>query len=168
MPWRQTPSRKKKDVVFTAVTTSAYQDQLNAGFSKVCDIFKVRSIESLKYVREFYTSVCYCDDISTPQNVKQPHGRALANESYHGFQTFIRQSEGLATRDYTYPNPKPTPFQKFKYSIYCCTVWQTLCYSDVRMPKTRPLTAVWLQSDAVVKSVFQKSISAPLIKYESK
>ncbi len=53
MPWRQTPSRKKKAAVFTTVT-SACQDQLNAGFSK-CEIFKVHSIESLKYVREFYT-----------------------------------------------------------------------------------------------------------------
>ncbi len=38
--------------MFTNVTTNAYQDQLNAGFSKVCEIFKVRSIETLKYVRE--------------------------------------------------------------------------------------------------------------------
>ncbi len=38
------PSRKKKAVVFTTVTTSAYQDQINAGFSKVCEIFKVRGI----------------------------------------------------------------------------------------------------------------------------
>ncbi len=52
-----------------SVTTNAYQDQLNAGFSKVCEIFKVRGIESLKYVREFYTPVCYCGDISTPRNV---------------------------------------------------------------------------------------------------
>ncbi len=42
MPWCQTPSRKKKAVVFTNVTTNAYQDQLHAGFSKVCEIFKVR------------------------------------------------------------------------------------------------------------------------------
>ncbi len=48
MPWRQTPSRKKKAVVFTNVTTNAYQGQLNAGFSKVWEIFKVRGIESLK------------------------------------------------------------------------------------------------------------------------
>ncbi len=110
----QTPSRKKKAVMFTNVTTNAYQDQINAGFSKVCEIFKVRGIESLKYVQEFYTPVCYCGDISTPRNVtlietncdwlldmsvKWPHGRALANESYHGFQTFSRQSEGLSTRD---------------------------------------------------------------------
>ncbi len=40
MPWRQTPSRKKKAVVFTNVTANTYQDQLNAGFSKVCEIFK--------------------------------------------------------------------------------------------------------------------------------
>ncbi len=57
MPWRQTPSRKKKAVVFTNVTTNAYQGQLNAGFSKVCEIFKVRGIESLKYVQEFHTPV---------------------------------------------------------------------------------------------------------------
>ncbi len=90
------PPRKKKAVVFTTVTTSAYQDQLNTGFSKVCEIFKVLGIESLKYVREFYTPVCYCDDISTPLNMtrhKTKHdwllylsviwllGRALANES---------------------------------------------------------------------------------------
>ncbi len=104
MPWRQTPSRKKKVVVFTTVTTNAYQGQLNAGFSKVGEIFKVRGIESLKYIREFYTPVCYCDDIFTHRNVtlnetncdwlfdmsiKRPHGRALANESYHRFQTLF-------------------------------------------------------------------------------
>ncbi len=115
MPWRQTPSRKKKAVVFTNVTTIVYQDQLNAGFSKVCEIFKVHGIESLKYVREFHTPVCYCGDISTHRNVtlnetncdwlldmlvKRPHGRPLTNESYHTFQTFRRQSESLATRDY--------------------------------------------------------------------
>ncbi len=107
MPWHQTPSRKKKAVLFTTVTKSAYQDQLHAGFSKVCEIFKVRGIESLKYV-----SVCYCGDISTHRNVtlnetncdwlfdmsvKRPHGRALANKCCHTFQTFSRQSEGLAT-----------------------------------------------------------------------
>ncbi len=47
MLWRQTPSQNKA-VVFTTVTADAYQDQLNAGFSKVCEIFKVRGIESLK------------------------------------------------------------------------------------------------------------------------
>ncbi len=71
MPWCQTPSRKKKAVVFTNGTTNAYQGQLNAGFSKVCEIFKVCGIESLKYVQEFHTlgPVCYCGDISTPRNV---------------------------------------------------------------------------------------------------
>ncbi len=113
-PWRQTPSRKKKAIMFTTVTTSACHDQLNDTFSRVCEIFKVHGIESLKYVREFHTPVCYCGDISMPQNVtlnemncdwlfdmsvKRPHGRALANESCHGFQTFSRPSEGLATRD---------------------------------------------------------------------
>ncbi len=33
---------------------NAYQGQLKAGFSKVCEIFKVRGIESLKYIREFH------------------------------------------------------------------------------------------------------------------
>ncbi len=81
----------------------------------ICEIFKVCGIESLKYVREFYTPVCYWCNISTPRNVtlnetncdwlfdmsvKRPHGRALANESCHGFQTFSSQSESLATRDY--------------------------------------------------------------------
>ncbi len=62
-------TRKKKAVVFTTVTTSACQDQLNAEFSKVREIFKVCDIVSLKYVREFYTPVCYCGDIHTPRNV---------------------------------------------------------------------------------------------------
>ncbi len=87
-------------------STNAYQDQINAGFSKVCEIFKVCGIESLKYVREYYTLVCYCGDISTPRNVtlnetncdwlfdmsvKQPHGRALANKTCCRFQTLSRQ-----------------------------------------------------------------------------
>ncbi len=42
MPWRQTPSQKKKAVVFTMVKTSACRDQLNAEFSKVCEKCKVR------------------------------------------------------------------------------------------------------------------------------
>ncbi len=63
------PSRKKKAVVFTNVTTNAYQGQLNSGFSKVCEIFKVRGIESLKYIREIYTPVCYYGDLSTHRNV---------------------------------------------------------------------------------------------------
>ncbi len=82
---------------------------------KVCEICKVRSIESLKYIRQFHTPVCYCGDISTPRNVtlnetnydwlfdmsvKQPHGQALANKTCHLFQTFSCQFEGLATRDY--------------------------------------------------------------------
>ncbi len=111
MPWRQTPSRKKKAVVFTNVTANAYQGRMNAGFSKECEIFQIFTIESLKYIREFHTPVCYCGEISTPQNValnetncdwlfdmsvKRAHGRALTNECSHIFKTFSRQSEGLA------------------------------------------------------------------------
>ncbi len=112
MPWCQTPSRKKKAVVFTIVTTNTYQGRLNAGLSKVCDLFKVCARESLQYIRKFHTQVCYCGDISTPQKVTLnetncdcffdmgvPHGRALTNKCSHIFQTFSRQSEGLATRD---------------------------------------------------------------------
>ncbi len=86
--------------------------QLNTGFSKVCEIFKVHVIESLKYVREFYTPVCYCGDIFTPLNMTRhktkrprplewprPLGRALAIQSGQSSKTFSRQSEGLATRD---------------------------------------------------------------------
>ncbi len=40
--------KKKKAVVFTTVTTRAYQDQLNTGFSKVCEICEVCGIESSK------------------------------------------------------------------------------------------------------------------------
>ncbi len=99
-PWRQTPSRKKKAVVFTTVTTDAYQDQLNAGFSKECE-------NTLKYIREFHRPVSYKCDISTPwyvtlnetdcdwlcdTSVKRPHGWTLVNESCHLFQTFSHQS----------------------------------------------------------------------------
>ncbi len=58
MPWRQTPSLKNKAIVFTTATVRAYLDHLNARFSKVCEMCKVRSIDSLKYVQEFYTPVC--------------------------------------------------------------------------------------------------------------
>ncbi len=67
MPWRQTPSRKKKAVVFTNVTINAYQGQLNAGFLKVCEIFKVRGIESLKYIREFHTRLVLWWHFHTPK-----------------------------------------------------------------------------------------------------
>ncbi len=112
-PWCQIPSQKKKAVMFTTVMINAYRNQINTVFSQVCEIFKVCVIESLKHVREFFTPVCYCDDISMPRNmtlnetncdwlcdmsVKQPHGQALANESYHRFQAFCCQSEGLAMR----------------------------------------------------------------------
>ncbi len=59
MPWCQTPSRKKKAFVFTNVTANAYQSRLNAGFPKVCEIFKVCAIESLNYIREFHTPLLW-------------------------------------------------------------------------------------------------------------
>ncbi len=98
MPWRQTPSRKKKAVVFTTVTTDAYQDQLNAGVSKVCEIFKVHGIESAIVATFPRLKKTNCDCF-LDMSVKRPHGRALTNECSHIFQTFSRQSEGLAMRD---------------------------------------------------------------------
>ncbi len=55
MSWRQTPSRKKKAVVFTNVTANAYQHRLNAGFSKVCEIF---SHTCLLLWRHFHVPKC--------------------------------------------------------------------------------------------------------------
>ncbi len=45
-----TPNSLTKAVVFSTVTTNAYQHQINTGFSKPCETFKVCGIESLKYV----------------------------------------------------------------------------------------------------------------------
>ncbi len=59
-------SSRKKAVAFTTVTMSSYQDQINAEFSKVCEIVKVCSIDSLIYIQEFNTPVCYCGEISMP------------------------------------------------------------------------------------------------------
>ncbi len=85
------------------------EERRRVNISKVCDI------ESLKYVQEFYTQVCYCGDISTPLNMTRhktkrdwllymsviwPLGRGLAIQSGQSSQTFNRQSEGLAMRDY--------------------------------------------------------------------
>ncbi len=67
IPWHQIPSRKEKAVMFTNVTADAYQSQLNAGFLKVCEIFKVRGIKYLKYIQEFNTPVCYCGDFPRPE-----------------------------------------------------------------------------------------------------
>ncbi len=41
--------------VYKCDEKNAYHDQVNAGFSKVCEKFKVRAMESLKYFQEFYT-----------------------------------------------------------------------------------------------------------------
>ncbi len=94
------PHERRKPSCLQMWRLNAYQGQLNALFSKVCEIFQVCSIESLKCIREFYTPVCYCGDISTPPNltlnesnydwlfdmsVKRPHGRALTNETCHLF-----------------------------------------------------------------------------------
>ncbi len=153
MPWRQTPSRKKKSVVFTTVTTDAYQDQLNAGVSKVCEIFKFHGIESLKYVREFCTPVCYYGDISTPRNVtlnetncdwlldmsvKRHHGRALTNENCHLFQTFSRQSEGLATRDYHDNNTVHVTYSDILYHLKSTIIYTIIKLSNFQISYNSP------------------------------
>ncbi len=91
--------------MFTNVMANAYQGQLNAGFSKVCEIFNVCGIESLKYIRRHFhaprnvtLNEANCD-LLFDLLVKCPHGRALADECGHLFQTFSRQSEGLAMGD---------------------------------------------------------------------
>ncbi len=106
--------KKERKPPCLQLTTSACQDQINADFSKVCEKCKICGIEYLKYVREFYTPVCYCGDISTPLNmtwnktkldwllyltVIWPLGWALAIQSGQSSQTSSLQSEGLATRE---------------------------------------------------------------------
>ncbi len=58
------PRKRKKAVMFTNVMANAYQGRSNAGFSKVCEIFKFCVIESLKYI---HTPVCYCGEIHAPK-----------------------------------------------------------------------------------------------------
>ncbi len=56
-PWRQTPPRKKKAVSVYKCEANAYQSQLKAGFSEVCEKCKVCGIIFLNYIREFHTRV---------------------------------------------------------------------------------------------------------------
>ncbi len=92
---------------------STYQDQLNAGFSKVCEICKV-CIESLKYVpRVLHTSLLLWGHFHAPKHDAAQNGNwllylsvicplewSLVIQRSQGSQTFCHQSEGLATRDY--------------------------------------------------------------------
>ncbi len=86
------PPRKEESRRVYNCDDERLSDQLNAGFSKECEIFKVRGIQFFN-LSEFYTPVCYCGDISMPQkrdtewnelwlvvdmSVKRPHRRALA------------------------------------------------------------------------------------------
>ncbi len=84
MPWYQTPlTNEESHHVYLLGSTK------RCIFKSMWNKIKNCGIESLKYVREFYTLVCYCGDISTPQNVtlnetncdwlfdmsvKRPHG----------------------------------------------------------------------------------------------
>ncbi len=49
----QIPSWKKKAVMFKTVMMRAYQDQLNLGFPKVCEILKVHGTEPFKCLKVF-------------------------------------------------------------------------------------------------------------------
>lgn len=71
MLWCQTPLWKKQAVVFTTVTMSTYQD-LNAGFLKLCEVYKVCGIDSLKYIQVFYTPFCYWRDIGVISSIFKP------------------------------------------------------------------------------------------------
>lgn len=85
-------------------------------------IFEVHDIESLKYVRGFYTPVCHCGNISMPQNVRLNETivtvivclTCRSNDLmcgpwpmkaviYHRPSSY--QSKGLAMRDYIKHNP---------------------------------------------------------------
>ncbi len=65
-------------------------------------IFKMRprvSHTGLSTPRNVTVNKTNCDWLFD-MTVKRPHGRALTNKGCHLFQTFSRQSEGLATQDY--------------------------------------------------------------------
>ncbi len=54
------------------VYNCAYRDLLNAGFLKVCKIFKVRGIESFKYVRVLHTSLLLWWHFHAPKHDAKP------------------------------------------------------------------------------------------------
>ncbi len=91
MPWRKKPSRKKKAAMFTNVTANANQSQLNARFSKVCEIFKDHVIESLKYIREFHTPFVILVTFPRP-NVMQNESNCdcRSNASWAGLGPWTR------------------------------------------------------------------------------
>ncbi len=116
MSWCQTPSWKKKAVVFTTVTMSAYQDQLNAGVSKVWE--KMSSLQHRIFQicqRVLHTGLLlwwhfHAHKHDAAQNetwlVALPVSHmaswlGLGQSNRSKFPDRLRQSEGLATRDYT-------------------------------------------------------------------
>ncbi len=57
-----------------------------------------------------------------------PLGRALASESYHRFQTFSRQSEGLATWDYLHSREGICGLAKKEFTVnYCKFTFHLRC-----------------------------------------
>ncbi len=68
MLWRQTPSRKKKAVVITTDDEHLSGSTKRWIFKSMWKFYSSRH-RIFKNVREFYTLVCYCGDISTPLNM---------------------------------------------------------------------------------------------------
>ncbi len=69
-------------------------------------------MSKLHFYQQLLQSIVSHDDTSENMSVKQYHGRALANESCHLFQTFSRQSEGQVTRDFCHACFQPSRFIK--------------------------------------------------------
>ncbi len=115
------PREKRKPSCLQMWWRTLIERRLNAGFSKVCEIFKVCAIESLKYIREFHTHLLLWRHFHAPET-----------ECSHILQNFNHQSEGLATQDYVSPhisdlvklNIKPplSVFLQHYCHSNCCTI----------------------------------------------
>ncbi len=113
MPWRQTPSRKKKAFVYNC------DGECLSGSTKRCIFKSMWNIWHLQHrlfkipLRVSHTGLLLWQHSHAPKRDaernelwlvvwhvgQRPHAQALTNESCHLFQTFSRQSESLARRD---------------------------------------------------------------------
>ncbi len=78
------------------VYNCAYRDLLNAGFLKVCKIFKVRGIESFKYVRVLHTSLLLWWHFHAPKHDAKPvqcAGPSLGSSSSFYVPTILTSKE---------------------------------------------------------------------------
>jgi len=71
---------KKKTAMFTAVTMSTYQDQLNTGFSKVCEVCSAINAVNLHNILELiiYYMHCYLSVIIGTSTL---HSHALKHDA---------------------------------------------------------------------------------------